>query len=895
MDEEEEILQPEEEEEYQPEEEGEEYQPEARDQARERSYSQDRGRQRKKGQRRPRPKDTSKSRGLSGAHPPVLTTVPTKDSSKPKTLSGGTKGSVGGARPSVPQTVPAKTPVSFGGKAGKLGAHYGKKAALGATNVGWNGMKAALGSFMDDETKERLQKIENGVKGGADAIDRAINTPREIANRVRDIATLPKKVSDAIRVAKEIPQRIQQVQQILQNAKNVGDVVKAYNTAIGGASRATVATAKATATTAKATAATAKTTAATAKAAATTAKAAATTARVAVEAVKAAATTARVAVEAVKAGTTAIATAVAGAPVWLVVLVIILIFVVVMIIISFLSGQNGVSSLAGGSMVVNTPRITATELLVDKLKDKMAGCDPKLVVYEQGEGDIGWQIEEGTDRYFHKLDRRLLKTIDYLTENHRIKIELLNAGAPMYTLNNFLVGLEQFSPNPPEGVILPENWDEMTPAEQRQYLDETLTPEERRASEESYEQSTISAFATGQAMAITEIDRSDIPELQNSDRDICTGAPIPAPIAVSWQKTQSERLVRSTWEELSWIAGQLDQNKRYLHGLYIDFFGWETESDNRNSSLNRAIREYKESLVEGSRSGSQIKSLLTKINRAKELLERTRGFAGLHVDTLGHAEDALIGINKFNDWVDSHSLTDYTEVSNAFDWELAEAIGGLGSPDMIANLRQSIRNIYQMTQVANMVGWDVGDLDYRQAYESRNKIRQIIVELLQMPTKVSLSFSSSELMFDYRYQQDPSSYFDSAMAVKQIITFSPEDDLDNGQIDRNVFPAGIDSVCVEGISFNNNGIRNGPITHEDLHFSHAPIDNGVFSKATTNFVFDPTKNTIYPEVISELAVTWDKIVDADLWAIGGMIAGTSPVTNESIATISYQKFLYVAF
>ncbi|KKT87016.1 MAG: hypothetical protein VE97_C0008G0001, partial [candidate division Kazan bacterium GW2011_GWB1_45_10] len=70
----------------------------------------------------------------------------------------------------------------------------------------------------------------------------------------------------------------------------------------------------------------------------------------------------------------------------------------------------------------------------------------------------------------------------------------------------------------------------------------------------------------------------------------------------------------------------------------------------------------------------------------------------------------------------------------------------------------------------------------------------------------------------------------------------------------------------------------------------------VFSKSTTNFIFDPRKNQINPEIINPFTTTWDKVVDADLWLMGGLVAGTfAPIAAESIETVSYQKFLYVAF
>ncbi|HCR42188.1 TPA: hypothetical protein DIV45_02380 [Patescibacteria group bacterium] len=816
------------------------------------------------------PEETSDSGRRSSRKRRPQRKAQAENSGTSKTPPSQTGGAVKTPSP-TPTPIKTSAPTSgFKEKAGEWGKEAASNAARGAAELGWGGIKEVFkrSGLVDDDTAQNLQQIEDNFRGGIEAINRAINAPLEIAQKI-------KKINDAVRLATELPQRLEQARQILQNAKTLSDVINAYNTLVGsgeviGATGASGGTAGGVI--------------------------GGTIAGTGVATGAAIGTGAVTAVELQAAGVTgeAVGAAVVGAaPVWLTILIIILIIVAIVVAVVFLLGKNNISSLAGGSFANKTNYSSMTDqALVEKLKTKMTGCDPQLVIYEQGKGDIDWQKDEKTNQYFHKLDIRLLKTIDYLTEKHRIKIGLLNTGAPTYTQNNLLVGLKQFNPNALDDGDLPENWLEMTAEEQRKYLDEALTPEERKASEEVNEQSAISALATGQAMAITEIDRSTIPELQNSGRDACN-KPVAAPVAINWQKTQSERLIRPAWEELSWIAGQLDQLTPYFEALYSD----------QSGRVDTAATNYKLSLIGHYGFGahapivgyinwwshSPVKSLFMKIKRANELLQRINSwnYADLHPDTLSHAATALANITELNNNISISDPMSYDIVSAMSQAEMMNIIKSFGSPEMAAALRQSVFNIYKMTQVANMVGWDQGGLAYREAYESRNKIRQVAAELLQMPTRVSFTTESPWL--------DNPAYFESTMAVKQIITFSPEDDLDDGPVDLDVFPFGLDGVGVEGISMDNSG-ADGQTTAADQHFSHRPIDNGVFSKSTTNFIFDPRKNQINPEIINPFTTTWDKVVDADLWLMGGLVAGTfAPIAAESIETVSYQKFLYVAF
>jgi hypothetical protein len=189
------------------------------------------------------------------------------------------------------------------------------------------------------------------------------------------------------------------------------------------------------------------------------------------------------------------------------------------------------------------------------------------------------------------------------------------------------------------------------------------------------------------------------------------------------------------------------------------------------------------------------------------------------------------------------------------DATIARGLRVFGTDTNIKLWKEGIKYIYKMTQVANMVGWNErGDsnLEWNKAYEARNKIRQVIKELLEMPREGIISATTGQPT-----EENDGTNFDGFMAIKQVITFSPEDDLDNGPMNIDVFPKGITAVDVGGVAIegaekatvqDESGevvvdatVGDGVVDDADRHFSHRPIDNGVFSKMSTNYiwVYDP--------------------------------------------------------
>ncbi|MFH0912296.1 MAG: hypothetical protein V1807_01420 [Patescibacteria group bacterium] len=549
-----------------------------------------------------------------------------------------------------------------------------------------------------------------------------------------------------------------------------------------------------------------------------------------------------------------------------------IILVVVIFMAIFMSGKNYINSLAGGSLFMAANYDSAEDrAIVNDLQAKMSGCDPKLVVSDESKEDLNWQFDDTTGKFHHRLDIRLLKTLDYLTDIHqRIRVDLLKTGGPVILRDDIVIGLDQYSYRT-DSAILPPDWNDMSTADRISYIG-GLSADDRKALEKLETKETLSAFNTGQAMAITEIDRSVIPELQSADT--ACGLPVAAPVAVNWQKTTMQKIVRNTWEELAYTVGFLDKQISVLENFY---------SDTSDLTL-KTVQGYKNDLANGRYARGLLRMIFEKFHRTQELLERVDSWsnqANLASDTKEHFNIALAKVQYLNAVIGINDLDSYDEVNLIPDSELTDRVKGLGSPANTRSLRELIDNVYRGTQVANMVGWAEGDLDYREAYEARHKIRLVIQELMAMPNKTTLSTDPETI-------NNPA-HFDESLVVKQIITFSPEDDLDNGPSGRDVFPFGIDAVGDEGVSMNNSG-ADGKYTYADIHFSHSPIDNGVFSKYGTNWIYSiingvPPVTTIaqkflaVPEAIANFFINKVK----------------KRLTELPPFPITYQKFLYVAF
>jgi len=545
---------------------------------------------------------------------------------------------------------------------------------------------------------------------------------------------------------------------------------------------------------------------------------------------------------------------------WVVILAIVIIVAFAAI---FMGSANYINSLAGGSEFLapdyDNP---AHRQIVASLEQKMSGCAPKLVLYHHepnsGANDISWQIDPKTGQYSNQLDIRLLKALDYLTDQHdRIRVDLLKTGAPDVIRDNFLKKIARYSPT---GMV-------------QQEIKETL-----------------SAFKTGQAASIVEIDRSRIPELQEADT-VC-GEKVPAPIAVGWQKTVGEKTIRPIWEELTFSVGYLDN--------VLDTWFVGVAKRNDRAAILKVAESHLASLASPQAYDAYAESF-QKIPRVAELIDRALKYGVRQSNGKQALDERTLQYLRAAQGLFAEPTSRIGDKPESLSVEaVADLITYLGQPDTASQLRQGIRFVDKATQVANMVNWDKkqkdGDLAWLKAYESRDKIRQVIKELMEMPREASLS-------------GQPTVLFDESLMAKQIVTWSPEDDLDNGLENLDVFPYGVVTVDVGGVGIKTlsidpktgAAIGDGKVTVADTHFSHAPIDNGVFSKSGTNFIYSRADAIISSSLMFSVfagpagglsgllgSVSVNKLHDM---FVGGCVSGAA----ETCQKVSYRDFLFVAF
>jgi len=288
-------------------------------------------------------------------------------------------------------------------------------------------------------------------------------------------------------------------------------------------------------------------------------------------------------------------------------------------------------------------------------------------------------------------------------------------------------------------------------------------------------------------------------------------------------------------------------------------------------------------------SGEDLSSGFALDDQTMEYLEAARDLFG---PIVGNLRTSVFG------GIDMSQIGEDPEISEIVltSGQIINAINYIGSYSVLEDIYKGARYIYKATQVANISKWeDATQLAYKKAYEARNKIRLAIAELLVMPRDAILTMP----------QGMPSGTvnFDSNLVVKQIITFSPEDDLDNGPERADVFPYGIQSVDIGGVgmdSLGGEGSGDAILTDADRHFSHAPISNGVFSKNGTNFVEKVTPDDeAYEQFFAFMSKTSIRGMLGTMHdaLVGGCMADLTDLIDlsESCLQVTYQDFLYVAF
>lgn len=486
----------------------------------------------------------------------------------------------------------------------------------------------------------------------------------------------------------------------------------------------------------------------------------------------------------------------------------------------FTSGTPYYANFIGGSSPIY-PELEnqAHKALFLKVADYTKGDQPIVEVsgedaalFAQGENAI---LSGATEGEIAGIDIRLLKVVEYLIEDrgHEYLRIAIKEGAPD--------AIEVTDAITAEGTI-----------EKVQHY---------------------AASVYGQALFIYAIDRTKIPELQPTDP-----SQPPPPIEMSWQRNIDPGRVRRVWEELRINTGVLLDEVEYVVKSPIG----------ENSQLKEALTalgyddkpflpilegpsflETLEGMLEFSLAPLQSKWAsfieLSKKVGLNEALHKNFGgdsyvvFGDKLISHVRRLKDALAtgglesqaeaafqnALNLLNPWYEEAREMDLEELSEYW-----------ANPILVQQVRRAIDYTFVGLQVANIVNWGVAkSLDIRKAFEARSKIREVLGELKIMPTLINLD---EELGEGTNYTAGVP--FDERLIVRQIITWSPEDDLDDGLEDLDVFPRGFNAeLPVDALGVNWQLEPDGEVTVEDIHFSHLPIDNGIFVKEKTKFLNFP--------------------------------------------------------
>lgn len=579
---------------------------------------------------------------------------------------------------------------------------------------------------------------------------------------------------------------------------------------------------------------------------------------------------------AVAGGTAATAGGVAAAAVPIAIVLAILLVLALLVWIFtgiFMSGRNKINSMAGGSFfMVADYNNTEDQQIVESLQNKRDGNNPghKLVIEGDGAGDIDWKWDDTTKKYTHQLDIRLLKTLAYLTDRHElVKIGMLRSNAPTLLRQKLPIKVKSSGDT------------------------------EENSKSKFKETETFSAFYTGQGMAITAVDYSKNIKL-----------PPKTPIEVDWQRTLVERAARPLWEELAFTSGYLDDKSlNYKKVAELEVGDPEMERI-ANQYLDATKTEEFDIFKEGFRKIDRIIQLLDRINlldfgsSAGSLVGLTRGMDDRSVEYFNTAK------GFFSELRDKTGQNPDASIGNAIN-----AIRALGdNADLIA---KGAAAVYKATQVANMVGWNergltILALNWNKAFEARNKIRQVTKELLEMPRVTAEAYAASraDVIGPPTALEFKKMKFTEDLVVKQIIAYSPEDDLDNGLMRIDVFPKGITAVGVGGVGIEGAEVKtekdtegnivsaatigDGVVDAMDAQFSYKPIDNGVFSKHGTNYIFIDVPDTALEWVGKFLKLTIGFGAAKALFEHWVGVCTYNPV-YETCKPVTYKGFLHVAF
>ncbi len=379
--------------------------------------------------------------------------------------------------------------------------------------------------------------------------------------------------------------------------------------------------------------------------------------------------------------------------------------------------------------------------------------------------------------------------------------------------------------------IADQGWEKIIIGQLKSEAPDLTTRKNQHQNLANRDMEAFSTYATGQGMGIVALG------LTSPGLTTCLGLQQPIPVQIAWQETMLENKLRPIYEQLQIDAGQ----------LYVQA---------GNIQLNAEIKDP----FKGLKVDTEKTPVVNPASKALSVQGRTA------IDNL------MINLNRFKEI----TAADVNPASIRYADQALGMLSQVNKEDPIATEKQleiGLRAVFRLMQVANVSGWQGDESDgcrLWKAYEARNNIRKLALQMLQMPVKM------------VKEGQD----FNDEFVAKQFIVYSPEDDLDNGLPDRDVFPFGATAVGDGGVAFDDSG-KDGKVDDRDNHFMAMPFDNGAFSKTSTVFVYreDSTNTEKAPDEL--------KIKDRgdDLNKLHEELDSN----KSSAGRVSYKNFIQIAF
>lgn len=579
---------------------------------------------------------------------------------------------------------------------------------------------------------------------------------------------------------------------------------------------------------------------------------------------------------------------------WIILAALILLLLIGAAVYMFMLFMGKSIDLAGGSAVIPM-KYPEHQALQESVKQAVAS-DHIVFADNSLRADIEWktrtisttnkttnQVEEKDEKYM-VLDWRTMVTLDYLAKKwDRIRVSLLYSNGPDYTRRSPIVKI---------GSVID--------SEKLHKLYQLFVERDASAITES-PLTAISGYKTGQAIGIDQIGWTS-PGLTAA----CFGG-IKKPVQVGWQRIIRLDMVRILYEQM-----QTD-----------DYHVYELASklNNKAGIAKNASDYYKTKAAEGMVKEDGYDTLaMTGLDNLITELTRAGALISLDIRTLNRFAQAKAKLVAARDFINSKEgverLLAWGDEEN-FRKPLLEGLDTVYKGMQVANMgkwRGSITAGVAGVMRGGVLGLIVDECKFWKAYEARMNVRQMELDLLQMPFDPEYAASSDVfaqqpggVAVAYAAADDPAASVDpaaesseeprdnEALQVKQLIVYSPEDDLDNGISEFDVYPNGATSVNEGGVGYDGTA-RDGKIDWRDLHFMSPPVDNGVFSRPGTIFVYkkdNPDAHTFFGAIKAmwDAEVEWAEFVFDDLWTGAGLSIGA----GEDVEKVSYRNFVHIGF